>query len=117
MRALSRSLGFRLAALGVGIVGGMVWIIVDDDGTSDVRGASDSQTQSDRGRILTDAERAANADCVSVARWKRQHHGFPPPYLLVKPVGGGPVTRLPFGEGWRRASTGEVWTHGGCPTG
>src|SRR5262245_43792817 len=117
MRALSRSLGLRLAAIGIGIVGGMAWIIVVDDGTGDVRDTSDSQIHSDGGRTLTDAERSANADCVSVARWKRRHDGFPPPYLLVKPVEGGPATRLPFGEGWRRASLGEVWTHGACPTG
>ena len=116
MRALSRSLGFRLAAVAIGIISGMTWVIVNDDGLSDVRGTADSQTRLDIGRTLTDAERAANADCVSVARWKRHHHGFPPPYLLVKPVDGSPATRLPFGEGWRRASAGEVWTHGACAT-
>ena len=117
MRALSRSLGLRLAAIGIGIVGGMAWIIVDNDGSGDVRDTADSQTQSDSGRTLTDAERAANADCVPVARWKRHHDGFPPPYLLVKPVDGRPATRLPFDAGWRRASLGEVWTHGACSTG
>ena len=68
MRALSRSLGFRLAAIGIGVVGGIAWIIVVDDGASDVRGTADSQIQSDSGRTLTDAERSASADCVSVAR-------------------------------------------------
>jgi hypothetical protein len=116
MRTLSRSLAFRLAAVGVGVVGGVVWILVDGDGSDGVRDTSGSSTQVDRGRSLTAAERSANRDCVSIARWKRHHDGYPPPYLLVKPVGGGPVARLPFATGWRQARAGEVWTHGACPT-
>jgi hypothetical protein len=117
MGALSRGLAFRLAAVSVGVVGGVVWILVADGGSDGVRGMSGSVPSVDSGRTLTAAERAANADCVSVARWKRHHDGYPPPYLLVKPVGGGPIERIPFDEGWRAAKAGEVWTHGACPVG
>jgi hypothetical protein len=113
MRALSRGVGYRLAAVGVGVVGGLVWILLAGDDHT-LRDVSDSPGAQDRGRSLTPAERDASADCVSVRHWKHDHDGYPPPYLLVKPVGGGPAERLPFDEAWALAESGEVWTHRAC---
>jgi hypothetical protein len=75
MRALSRSLVYRLAAVGVGVVGGLVWIVLADDDHT-LRDVADSPAAQDRGRSLTPAEREASADCVSIAHWRRDHAGF-----------------------------------------
>jgi len=113
-RTLARGLALRLTAIAIGMVGGIGWLVVFDDGDGSLRDVSGWSEGLAAGRTLSPAERAASADCVSVAQWKRDHDGYPPPFLLVKPVDGGPAARLPFEQAWELATVGAVWTHAAC---